>query len=74
MGGIYLKVENELAAKVLGEIISEGMSISGIDLSERVRDEAICALDEIKQVFCRQNETDKLSSIEKIMDKYNIGI
>lgn len=70
-----MKVQNELAAKILGEIISEGMSMSGIDLSERVRDEAVAALDEIKLIMYKEDkdDRDKLGSIKRIMERYNIG-
>ena len=68
-----MKVQNELAAKILGEVIAEGMNMSGIDLSERVGNEAIAALGEIKAVINDENEKDALGLIKNIMDKYNIG-
>lgn len=70
-----MNVPNELTAKVLGDILSKGMKICDVDLSDRVRCEAINALDEIKLVMhCAEaNEKVKLNTIKKIMDKYNIG-
>ena len=68
-----MKVQNELAAKILGEVIAEGMNMSGIDLSERVGNEAIAALGEIKAVINDENEKDALGLIKGIMEKYNIG-
>ena len=68
-----MKVQNELAAKILGEIISEGMNMSGIDLSERIGNEAIAALDEIKTVINNENEKAAIRAIKNIMEKYNIG-
>ncbi len=70
-----MKVQNELAAKILSEVIAEGMKLSNIDLSERVKCEATTALDEIKLAIHKTGETEraKLASIKKIMKKYNIG-
>lgn len=69
-----MNVQNELAAKILGKIISEGMSISQIDLSTKVKDEAVSALSEIKLAMTSENDADKLDLIKKIMTKYNIGV
>lgn len=70
-----MNVSNELAAKVIGDILSEGMSMSDVDLSDRVKCEAVNALDEIKLVMhtvgC--DEKAKLKSIAGIMKRYNIG-
>lgn len=70
-----MRVQNELAAKILSEVISEGMRMSDIDLSERVKSEATAALDEIKLAMYKtgENEKARLASIKAIMKKYNIG-
>lgn len=68
-----MKAENELTAKVLGEIIAEGMSISGFDIVDKVRAEAVNALGEIKSVLHdKSEEKDKLQRIDGIMKKYNM--
>lgn len=68
-----MNIPNELTAKVMGEIISKGMSISGIDLSESVKSEAMDALFKIRAVVGRKESGDKkISSIEKIMEEYKI--
>lgn len=70
-----MNVSNELAAKVIGDILSKGMSMSGVDLSDRVKCEAVNALDEIKLVMhtVGSDEKAKLKSIAGIMERYNIG-
>ena len=70
-----MKVQNELAAKILSEIISNGMNMSDIDLSEKIKCAATDALDEIKLVMrgSGKNDRDKLGLIKGIMEKYNIG-
>ena len=69
-----MKVQNELAAKVIGEIISKGMSLSEVDLQEMVKNEATAALGEIKTVMKRSEaDKNKLGEIRRIMEKYNIG-
>ncbi len=70
-----MKVQNELAAKILSEIISNGMSMSDIDLSEKIKCAATDALSEIKLVMHQnsKNDRDKLGLIKGIMEKYNIG-
>ena len=71
---LAVKVQNELAAKILSEVISEGMKLSNIDLGERVKCEATNALDEIKLTMHKTgDEKAKLAEIKKIMRKYNIG-
>ncbi len=68
-----LNIPNELTAKVMGEIISKGMSMSGVDLSESVKSEALDALFKIRAVVSNQDsEKKKISSIEKIMEEYKI--
>lgn len=66
-----MNVQNQLAAKIMGEILSEGMSLSGIDLAGRVKSEAIDALCEIQSAVCRDgDDTSRLCEIERIMERY----
>ncbi len=68
-----MEITNGLAAKVLGEIIAEGMNMSSINLSDRVKSEAIGALSDIQSAMGENcNESQKLTKIKKIMEKYNI--
>lgn len=67
-------ISNNLTAKVIGEILSEGMSISEVDLTERVKCEAISALGEIKGIIRRSDfsESSKIKAISDIINIYNI--
>lgn len=66
-----MNVPNQLAAKVMGEILSEGMSLSGIDLAGRVKSEAIDALCEIQSAACRGgDDASRLYEIERILERY----
>lgn len=68
-----MKIENQLAAKVMGEILSEGMSLCDVDIKSAVNSDAIDALCEIKNaVLCQKDDGEKLSDIRVIMDKYMI--
>ncbi len=69
-----MKAANSLAAKVMGDILAEGMSLSGFDVGEQVKTEAVCALDEIRNVMYSKNtdEHGKICAIKSIMDRYNI--
>ena len=69
-----MSIQNELAAKVLGDIIAKGMSMSGTDLTDRVHTEAISALDSIRLVMYNSSldEHGKLTAIQKVMESYNI--
>lgn len=69
-----MSVSNCLAAKVMGEILSEGMSLSGVDLSGSVKSEAIDALCEIQSAVLKDgDDSSRLSEIEKIMEKYMLS-
>ena len=68
-----MKVTNGLAAKILGEIIAEGMNMSQINLEDRVKSEAIGVLGDIKSAMSDTcDEAEKLCKIKEIMSKYNI--
>ena len=68
-----MSVPNQLAAKIMGEILSEGMSLSDIDLAGKVKSEAIDALCEIQSAVCRGgDDASRLYEIERIMERYMI--
>lgn len=69
-----MNIPNEITARVLGKILSEGMRISEVDLTEYVNGEALCALGEINSAVRRENadDSEKLGAISEIMKKYNI--
>lgn len=68
-----MKIENNLAAKIMGEILSRGMSLCDVDIKSAVNSDAIDALCEIKNaVLCEKEAGEKISDIQNIMEKYMI--
>ena len=66
-----MDMPNELAAKVMGEILAKGMSLSDVDLSKTVESEAVTALCRIKDVLSLEtNQKQKLEKVQKIVDEY----
>lgn len=68
-----MSIPNDMTAKIIGDLISKGMSISGVNLEDRIKNEAIDALGEIRSVVrSEKDEKNKISSIKKIMENHNI--
>ena len=68
-----MNAANEICAKIMGNILAEGMSLSDFDVSEEVKTEATKALEEIRAIMYKDSdEHKKLRSIKGIMDRYNI--
>lgn len=67
-----MDTSNRLAAKVIGDIIAEGMSISGFDIGECAKNEAVGALDEIRLIMYNSDEKNKLAAIENVIKRYGI--
>lgn len=70
-----MNTENELAARILGDILAKGMSMSETDLSERVNSAAVSALDAIRLVMYNSelDERGKMAAIREIIKKYGIS-
>mgnify|MGYP004609353507 FL=1 len=70
-----MNTENELAARVLGDILAKGMSMSETDLSERVNSAAVSALDAIRLVMYNSelDERGKMAAVREIIKKYGIS-
>lgn len=67
-----MDIVNEISAKVMGDILAKGMSLSEVDLSETVNSEAVRALGEIKKALSEEkNGQKKLERVEKIINEYN---
>lgn len=66
-----MDIVNEITAKVMGEILAKGMSLSEVDLSKSVDSEAVKALEKIKTVLSEeQGKEQKLESVRKIVNEY----
>lgn len=70
-----MNTENELAARVLGDILAKGMSMSETDLSESVNSAAVSALDAIRLVMYNSelDERGKMAAVREIIKKYGIS-
>jgi len=69
-----LDIANEITAKVMGEILAKGMSLSEVDLRETVDSEAVRTLGRIKDALsCQKDETEKLEQVQKIVNEYNVS-
>ena len=66
-----MDIANEISAKVMGEILAKGMSLSGVDLSETVNSEAVRALGEIKKALLEEeSQGERLRKVERIINEY----
>lgn len=64
---------NEVTAKVMGEILAKGMSLSDVDLSKTVDSEAVRALGKIKNILSEnRNQSQKLEKVQEIISEYNV--
>lgn len=69
-----MHIANEISAKIMGDILARGMSLSEVDLSEMVNSEAVRALSEIREALSGEKSgKDKLDAVEKIVNEYNRG-
>lgn len=65
--------ENEITAKVMGEILAKGMSLSQVDLAKTVDSEAVKTLGRIKSALDEdKNQAIKLAKVQEIMNEYNV--
>ncbi len=70
-----MNTQNEIAARVIGDIIARGMSLTNTDLAESVNSEAVTALDSIRLVLYNRelDEHGKMQAIEQVMKGYGIA-
>ena len=65
--------QNEITAKVMGEILAKGMSLSDVDLKETVNSEAVRALVKIKHTLTEdKNQALRLAKVQEIINEYNV--
>ena len=66
-----MDIANELTAKVMGQILAQGMSLSDVDLSKAVNGEAVTALGKIKTALSDGNDdAQKLERVQRIVSEY----
>ena len=56
---IKMNVQNAAAAKIMGEILAKGMSLSDINLADSINSDAAEALEEIRTVVSDDRRSDK---------------
>ena len=66
-----MSVQNELAAKIMGEILAKGMNLCDINLADSINSDAAAAIEEIQSVVADKNgnEKKKLTKIREIIKK-----
>ncbi len=68
-----MEIQNEITAKVMGEILAKGMSLSDVDLSKTVDSEAVKVLEKIKTTLSEdKNQALKLAKVQEIINEYNM--
>ena len=69
-----MNVQNAMAAKIMGELLASGMSLSDTNIAELVNSAAADSLEEIRAVTSDEtrNEKQKIKDIKKIIK--NSGI
>ena len=68
-----MNMTNNVAAKVLGEVLAKGMSIADVDLGYSVKCDAIEALCEIKNVMTgEKSDSEKVKEVESVMERYMV--
>ena len=68
-----MDMPKEFTAKVMGEILAKGMSLSDVDLSKTVESEALDALCKINDVLSMDtNQKHKLEMVQEIVNEYKI--
>lgn len=68
-----MEIRNGITAKVMGEILAKGMSLSDVDLREAVDSEAVTVLEKIKTTLSEdKNQALKLAKVQQIINEYNM--
>lgn len=62
---------NEVTAKVMGDLLAKGMSLSEVDLSKTVNSEALTILERIKNILSGDAvSVQKLEKVQEIINQY----
>ena len=69
-----MNMQNAMAAKIIGEILANGMSISDTNLAECINSAAATTLDEIRIIISdeKKNEKQKIKEVKKIIKNQGI--
>ena len=69
-----MNIQNATAAKIMGEILAKGMSISDINLADSINSAAAAALEEIRTVVSddKRSEKQRVREIKQIIKNRGI--
>lgn len=69
-----MNIQNATAAKIMGEILAKGMSLSDINLADSIKSDAAEALEEIRTVVSddKRSEKQRVREIKRIIKNRGI--
>lgn len=67
-----MNMQNAMTAKIMGEILASGMSLSDVNLAKTVNSVAVRELEEIRAVLWSDEKTDR-EKLGRIKDIINSG-
>jgi len=63
-----MSMENDMTAKIYGELLAQGMSLADCNLEKEIESDSLAKLKEIKQVVTSdENDKKKLAQVERIL-------
>ena len=64
-----MSMENDLTAKIFGEILAEGMSLADCNLENKIESLALEKLKEIQNIVdSEENDREKIEQVRDILD------
>lgn len=69
-----MNVQNAMAAKIMGEILANGMSLSDTNLAESINSVAANTLEEIRNIVTddKKDEKQRIREVKRIIKKQGI--
>ncbi|MCR4718204.1 MAG: hypothetical protein K5768_01075 [Firmicutes bacterium] len=69
-----MNVQNAMAAKIMGEILANGMSLSDTNLAESINSAAANTLEEIRNIVAddKKDEKQRIREVKRIIKKQGI--
>lgn len=69
-----MNIQNAMAAKIMGEILANGMSLSDINLAEKIDSAAANTLESIRGIVNdeKKNERQKIKEVKNLIKKQGI--
>ena len=69
-----MNVQNAMAAKIMGEVLANGMSLSDINLAESINSTAANTLESIRNIISdeKKDEKQKVREVKNLIKKQGI--